>query len=81
MELKFGLIKNSISDLIKNSEDLTKILKLSDISIKRLLDEYPNYKLDNNDINDNYRTKIVYQTKNDFRTPTETPKLFITISK
>lgn len=76
IDLRFGL-KHSISDLIKNSEDLTKILKLTDISIKRLLDEYPNYKLDIKDIDDNYRTKIVYQTKSD----TGTPKLFITISK
>ena len=75
-DLRFGL-KHSISDLIKNSEDLTKILKLIDMSVRRLLDEYPNYKLDIKDINDNYRTKILYQTKND----TETPKLFITITK
>lgn len=35
----------SISDLIKSSENLTKILKLVDISIIRLSDEHPEYQL------------------------------------
>jgi len=70
-------LEHSLSDLIKNSEDLTKILKLCDISVRRLSDEYPNYKIGVNHINDKLKTRINYMTKTD----TSQPYLSIIISK
>ena len=70
-------LEHSLSDLIKNSEDLTKILKLCDISVRRLSDEYPNYKIGVNHIDDKLKTRINYMTKTD----TSQPYLSIIISK
>lgn len=69
--------KNTLPNLIKNSEELTKILKLTKISIDRLLDEYPNYAITFKEIDDKLRTKVQYVTKS----TSDEPKLFVTICK
>lgn len=73
----FYALKNTLPNLIKNSEELTKILKLAKISIARLLDEYPNYAITFKEIDDNLRTKVQYVTKSNG----DEPKLFVTICK
>ena len=68
--------KNTLPNLIKNSEELTKILKLTKISIDRLLDEYPNYAITFKEIDDKFRTKVQYTASTSIP-----PKLFVTICK
>jgi len=70
-------LEHSLSDLIKNSEDLTKILKLCGGGVRKLSDEYPNYKIGVNHIDDKLKTRINYMTKTD----TSQPYLSIIISK
>lgn len=76
MEKHFGLC-NSIEDLLKASSDLAKILETVDIAIKRLSDEFPEYKFSNNRIDDKLKSRILYKTKSDV----DHPKMFITITK
>ena len=70
-------LENSLKTLIQNSKDLTKILELCDISINRLSDEYPEYKIGYNEIDDDLKTRVYYRTKSD----TDTPYLTIIIAK
>ena len=75
-EKQFGLC-NAIEDLIKASSDLAKILETVDVAIKRLSDEFPEYKFTNNYIDDKLRSRVLYATKSDG----DKPKMFITITK
>ena len=75
-EKQFGLC-NAIEDLVKASSDLAKILETVDVAIKRLSDEFPEYKFTNNYIDDKLRSRVLYATKSDG----EQPKMFITITK
>lgn len=65
---RYGL-KHSISDLIKASADLNRILEMVDLSIKRLTEEYPEYKFTDNE--------LLYRTRQD----SDSPRLLITITK
>ena len=76
MERQFGLC-NAIEDLVKASSDLARILETVDVAVKRLSDEFPEYKFSNNFIDDKLKSRVLYKTKSDG----DRPKLFITISK
>jgi hypothetical protein len=75
-EKQFGLC-NAIEDLVKASSDLAKILETVDVAIKRLSDEFPDYKFTNNHIDDKLKSRVLYATKSDG----DQPKMFITITK
>ena len=75
-EKQFGLC-NAIEDLVKASSDLAKILETVDVAIKRLSDEFPEYKFTNNHIDDKLKSRVLYATKSDG----DKPKMFITITK
>jgi len=75
-EKQYGLC-NAIEDLVKASSDLAKILETVDVAIKRLSDEFPEYKFTNNHINDKLKSRVLYATKSDG----DKPKMFITITK
>jgi hypothetical protein len=75
-EKQFGLC-NAIEDLVKASSDLAKILETVDVAIKRLSDEFPEYKFTNNHIDDKLKSRVLYATKSDG----DQPKMFITITK
>jgi len=75
-EKQFGLC-NTIEDLVKASSDLAKILEIVDVAIKRLSDEFPEYKFSNNHIDDKLKSRVLYKTKSDG----DQPKMFITITK
>jgi hypothetical protein len=75
-EKHFGLC-NAIEDWVKASSDLAKILETVDVAIKRLSDEFPEYKFTNNYIDDKLRSRVLYATKSDG----DKPKMFITITK
>lgn len=77
MKMFGDIFTNTLPNLIKNSEELTKILKLAKISIDRLLDEYPNYSISFKEINDNFRTRVEYSPKSVW----DQPKLIVTIGK
>ena len=47
------------------------------IAISRLSDEYPEYKFDNNFVDDKLKSKVLYRTSSD----TQKPKFTITITK
>ena len=68
---------NHISDLIEASSDLNKIFKGVNIAISRLSGEYPEYKFDNNFIDDKLNPRVLYRTAYD----TQDPKFTITITK
>jgi hypothetical protein len=76
MEKRFGLC-HGIEDLVKASSDLTKILETVDVAIKRLSDEFPEYKFSNSHIDDKLKSRVLYATKSDG----DKPKMFITITK
>ena len=76
MERQFGLC-NSIEDLVKSSSDLARILETVDVAVKRLSDEFPEYKFSNSFIDDKLKSRVLYKTKSDG----DKPKLFITITK
>ena len=73
-ELRFG---NHINDLIEASSDLNKIFKGVNIAISKLSGEYPEYKFDNNFIDDKLNPRVLYRTAYD----TQDPKFTITITK
>ena len=73
-ELRFG---NHINDLIEASSDLNKIFKGVNIAISRLSGEYPEYKFDNNFIDDKLNPRVLYRTAYD----AQNPKFTITITK
>jgi len=75
-EKQFGLC-HGIEDLVKASSDLAKILETVDVAIKRLSDEFPEYKFTNNHIDDKLKSRVLYATKSDG----DKPKMFITITK
>jgi len=75
-EKQYGLC-NAIEDLVKASSDLAKILETVDVAIKRLSDEFPEYKFTNNHIDDKLKSRVLYATKSDG----DKPKMFITITK
>jgi len=75
-EKQYGLC-NAIEDLVKASSDLAKILETVDVAIKRLSDEFPEYKFTNNHIDDKLKSRVLYKTKSDV----DQPKMFITITK
>jgi len=64
MEKQFGLC-HGIEDLVKASSDLAKILETVDVAIKRLSDEFPEYKFSNNHIDDNLKSRVLYKTNSD----------------
>lgn len=68
---------NHISDLIEASSDLNKIFKGVNIAISRLSGEYPEYKFDNNFIDDKLNPRVLYRTTYD----RQNPKFTITITK
>ena len=68
---------NHINDLIEASSDLNKIFKGVNIGISRLSGEYPEYKFDNNFIDDKLKSKVLYRTS----LTTTNPKFTITITK
>ena len=68
---------NHISDLIEASSDLNKIFKGVNIAISKLSGEYPEYKFDNNFIDDKLNPRVLYRTAYD----TQDPKFTITITK
>lgn len=76
MEKQFGLC-HAIEDLVKASSELAKILETVDVAIKRLSDEFPEYKFSNNHIDDKLKSRVLYKTKSDG----DKPKMFITITK
>jgi hypothetical protein len=76
MEKRFGLC-HGIEDLVKASSDLTKILETVDVAIKRLSDEFPEYKFSNSHIDDKLKSRVLYATRSDG----DQPKMFITITK
>lgn len=76
MEKQFGLC-HGIENLVKASSDLAKILETVDVAIKRLSDEFPEYKFSNNHIDDKLKSRVLYKTKSDG----DQPKMFITITK
>ena len=75
-ENQYGLC-HTIEDLIKASSDLARILETVDVAIKRLNDEFPEYKFSNNHIDDKLKSRVLYKTKSDG----DKPKMFITITK
>lgn len=68
---------NHISDLIEASSDLNKIFKGVNIAISKLSGEYPEYKFDNNFIDDKLNPRVLYRTAYD----RQNPKFTITITK
>ena len=68
---------NHINDLIEASSDLNKIFKGVNIAISKLSGEYPDYKFDNNFIDDKLKSKVLYRTDSD----RQNPKFTITITK
>ena len=68
---------NHINDLIEASSDLNKIFKGVNIAISKLSGEYPEYKFDNNFIDDKLKSKVLYRTDSD----RQNPKFTITITK
>lgn len=76
MERQFGLC-NAIEDLVKASSDLARILETVDVAVKRLSDEFPEYRFSNSFIDDKLKSRVLYKTKSDG----DKPKLFITIAK
>lgn len=76
MEKQYGLC-HTIEDLVKASSDLARILETVDVAIKRLNDEFPEYKFSNNHIDDKLKSRVLYKTKSDG----DKPKMFITITK
>jgi hypothetical protein len=76
MERQFGLC-HSIEDLVKASSDLARILETADVAVKRLSDEFPEYRFSNRFIDDKLKSRVLYKTKSDG----EQPKMFITITK
>jgi hypothetical protein len=76
MESQYGLC-HAIEDLVKASSDLARILETVDVAVKRLSDEFPEYKFSNNHIDDKLKSRVLYKTKSDG----EQPKMFITITK
>ena len=68
---------NHINDLIEASSDLNKIFKGTNIAISKLSGEYPEYKFDNNFIDDKLKSKVLYRTS----LTTTNPKFTITITK
>jgi hypothetical protein len=68
---------NHINDLIEASSDLNKIFKGVNTAISRLSGEYPEYKFDNNFIDDKLKSKVLYRTDSD----RQKPKFTITITK
>lgn len=66
-----------INDLIEASSDLNKIFKGVNIAISRLSGEYPEYKFDNNFVDDKLKSKVLYRTDSD----RQKPKFTITITK
>ena len=68
---------NHISDLIEASSDLNKIFKGVNIAISRLSGEYPEYKFDNNFIDDKLNPRVLYRTAYD----RQNPKFTIAITK
>lgn len=75
-EKQYGLC-HAIEDLVKASSDLAKIIETVDVAIKRLNDEFPEYKFSNNNIDTNLKSRVLYMTKSDG----DQPKMFITITK
>jgi len=65
---------HSISDLIKASADLNRLLEMVDLSIKRLTEEYPEYKFTNKQVGS---SELLYRTRVD----STSPMLLITITK
>ena len=76
MEKQYGLC-HTIEDLVKASSDLARILETVDVAIKRLNDEFPEYKFSNNLIDDKKKSRVLYATRSDG----DQPKMFITITK
>jgi len=76
MERQFGLC-HSIEDLVKASTDLARIVETVDVAVKRLSDEFPEYRFSNRFIDDKLKSRVLYKTKSDG----DRPKLFITIAK
>lgn len=76
MESQYGLC-HAIEDLVKSSSDLARILETVDVAVKRLSDEFPEYKFSNRFIDDKLKSRVLYKTKSDG----DKPKLFITITK
>ena len=75
-EKQFGLC-HAIEDLVKASSDLARIIETVDVAVKRLSDEFPEYKFSNNHIDDKLKSRVLYAT----RLPSDLPKMFITITK
>ena len=76
MEKQYGLC-HGIEDLVKSSSDLARIIETVDVAVKRLSDEFPEYKFSNNHIDDKLKSRVLYATKSDG----DQPKMFITITK
>ena len=76
MEKQYGLC-HAIEDLVKASSDLARIIETVDVAVKRLSDEFPEYKFSNNHIDDKLKSRVLYAT----RLPSDLPKMFITITK
>ena len=76
MEKQYGLC-HAIEDLVKASSDLARIIETVDVAVKRLSDEFPEYKFSNNHINDKLKSRVLYATRSDGNQP----KMFITITK
>jgi len=75
-EKQYGLC-HGIEDLVKASSDLARIIETVDVAVKRLSDEFPEYKFSNNHIDDKLKSRVLYATKSDG----DQPKMFITITK
>jgi hypothetical protein len=75
-EKHFGLC-HGIEDLVKASSDFARIVETVDVAIKRLSDEFPEYKFSNNNIDDKLKSRVLYATRSDG----DQPKMFITITK
>lgn len=75
-ERQYGLC-HSIEDLVKASSDLARILETADVAVKRLSDEFPEYRFSNRHIDDTLKSRMLYMTKSDI----DRPKMIITITK
>ena len=76
IQKQYGLC-HTIEDLVKASSDLAKIIETVDVAVKRLSDEFPEYKFSNNHIDDKLKSRVLYMTRSDG----DQPKMFITITK
>ena len=76
IQKQYGLC-HVIEDLVKASSDLARIIETVDVAVKRLSDEFPEYKFSNNHIDDKLKSRVLYAT----RLPSDLPKMFITITK